>query len=142
MTVLKQNHFVNACIGLTILVSGCTAVGPNFEKPEAEVSDSWLEAHDPRIDTSSTAYKDWGTVFNDPILIELIERAYNQNLNQQGAGLRRLEARAQLGIATGLQYPQSQTVQGSYARSKSSVNAPPFSNLPDDVVDRISPTIN
>ncbi len=47
-----------------------------------------------------------------------------------------------MGIATGLQYPQSQTVQGSYARSKSSVNAPPFSNLPDDVVDRISPTIN
>ena len=131
-----------ASIALSLFVSGCAVVGPNFQKPEAEVSDSWLEAHDPRVDTSSTAYKDWWTVFNDPILIELIERAYNQNLNLQVAGLRILEARAQLGIATGLQYPQSQSAQGSYARSKSSVNAPPFSNLPDDVAGRIDPTIN
>jgi NodT family efflux transporter outer membrane factor (OMF) lipoprotein len=142
VTTLKQNHFLAACIGLTLLVSGCTAVGPDFKQPEADVSDSWLEAHDPRVDTSSEAYKDWWAVFNDPVLNELIERAYHQNLNLQVAGLRILEARAQLGIATGYQYPQSQSVQGSYARSKSSVNAPPFSNLPDDVADRISPTVN
>jgi len=129
-------------IGLVVLISGCTAVGPDFKKPEAEVSDSWLEAHDPRVDTSSTAYRDWWTVFNDPVLIGLIELAYKQNLNLQVAGLRILEARAQLGIATGLQYPQSQSVQGSYTRQRNSVNAPPFSNLPDDVVSRINPAID
>lgn len=142
MTILKENHFLYACISLTLLVSGCTAVGPDFKQPEADVSDSWLEAHDPRVDTSSAAYKDWWTVFNDPVLVSLIERAYKDNLNLQVAGLRILEARAQLGIATGYQYPQSQSVQGSYARSKSSINAPPFSNLPDVVENRIKPTVN
>jgi outer membrane protein TolC len=132
----------HAGIVLSLLMSGCAAVGPDFKQPETTVSDSWLEAHDPRVDTSSAAYKDWWTVFKDPVLIALIERAYKDNLNLQVAGLRILEARAQLGIATGLQYPQSQSVQGSYARSKSSVNAPPFSNLPDDVAGRIDPTIN
>ena len=140
--MLKRNTLRNISIGLTLLISGCAAVGPDFQKPEAKVSDSWLEAHDSQVDTSKAAYKDWWLVFDDPILVELIERAYRQNLNLQVAGLRILEARAQLGIATGLQYPQSQSVGASYARSKSSVNAPPFSNLPDDVVDRINPTIN
>ncbi len=127
-------------IALCVLVSGCATVGPDFEKPEADVADSWLEAHDPRVDTSSSAYQSWWEVFNDPVLNELIELAYNQNLNLQVAGLRILEARAQLGIATGSQYPQSQTVGASYARSTSSENAPPFSNLPPTL--DISNTVN
>ena len=125
---------------LCVLMAGCATVGPDFEKPEAEVADTWLEAHDPRVDTSSSAYKNWWEVFNDPVLNELIEMAYSQNLNLQVAGLRVLEARAQLGIATGWQYPQSQTVGASYARSRSSENAPPFSNLPPTL--DVSNTVN
>ena len=119
-----------AGVALCVVASGCTMVGPDFEQPEVEVADSWIEAHDPQVDTSADAYKDWWTVFNDPVLNELIEKAYTQNLNLQAAGLRILQARAQLGIATGLQYPQSQSLQASYTRSRSSENAPPFSNLP------------
>lgn len=77
---------------------GCAAVGPEFQKPEAEVADTWLEAHDPRVDTSSSAYQDWWAVFNDPVLDRLIAMAYAENLSLQVAGLRILEARAQLGI--------------------------------------------
>jgi len=54
-------------IALCVLVSGCATVGPDFEKPEADVADSWLEAHDPRVDTSSSAYQSWWEVFNDPV---------------------------------------------------------------------------
>jgi len=140
--MLNRNMLRNLSMVLPLLLSGCAAVGPDFEKPEVQVSDSWLEAHDPQVDTSIAAYKDWWLVFNDPILVDLIERAYKQNLNLQVAGLRILEARAQLGIATGMQYPQSQSVQGSYAHSKSSINAPPFSNLPSDVADRLDTNIN
>lgn len=140
--MLNRDSLRFVTILIPLLLSGCAAVGPDFAKPEAKVADSWLEAHDERVDTSSAAYQDWWKVFNDPVLENLIERAYDQNLNLQVAGLRILEARAQLGIATGLQYPQSQSVQGSYARQRSSVNAPPFSNLPDDVASRIDPTIN
>jgi len=48
-------------------------------------------------------------VFRDPALTRLVDQVYRQDLNQQIAGLRILEARAQLGIAVGLQYPQSQS---------------------------------
>ena len=44
--------------------------------------------------------------FNDPTLDRLVELAYQQNLPLQIAGLRIVEARAQLGVATGQQYPQ------------------------------------
>ncbi len=138
--MFDMNLLRTAGVALCVLVSGCATVGPDFEKPEAQVADSWLEAHDPRVDTSSSAYQSWWEVFNDPVLNGLIEMAYSQNLNLQVAGLRVLEARAQLGIATGLQYPQSQTVGASYARSRSSENAPPFSNLPPTL--DVSNTVN
>ncbi len=131
-----------ATLSLAIVITGCTTVGPDFEKPEAQVADSWLEAHDPRVDTSTTAYQDWWGVFNDPVLNKLITSAYEENLGLQIAGLRILEARAQLGIAVGLQYPQSQSVGGSYVRSESSENSPPFSNLPSDVADRIDTSVD
>ena len=125
-----------------LAIAGCTVVGPEFEKPEAPVADSWLSAEDPRINTAESEYEDWWRVFDDPVLAQLIDTAYQQNLSLQLAGLRILEARARLGIAVGTQYPQSQFVSGGYVRSKSSENAPPFSNLPPDVSSRIDTSIN
>jgi len=123
-----------------LLVTGCKTVGPDFEKPEAPVADTWLNAEDRRVDTSSAVYEDWWKVFEDPVLSSLIDTAYQQNLSLQVAGLRVMEARAQLGIATGLKYPQSQSVGGGYAYSRSSINAPPLSNLPDDVLQGVDRT--
>jgi NodT family efflux transporter outer membrane factor (OMF) lipoprotein len=129
-------------LGLTglFILAGCKTVGPDFEKPEAPVADNWLEAQDERVDTSSATYQDWWEVFNDPALSSLIDTAYQQNLSLQVAGLRVMEARAQLGIATGLKYPQSQSVGGGYAYSRSSINAPPLSNLPDDALQGVDRT--
>jgi NodT family efflux transporter outer membrane factor (OMF) lipoprotein len=125
----------------TVLVlSSCRTVGPDFEKPEAPVADNWLDAENQHVDTSSSNYKDWWSIFDDPVLSALIDKAYEQNLGLQIAGLRIMEARAQLGIATGLKYPQSQSVGGGYAYSRSSINAPPLSNLPDDVLQGIDRT--
>ncbi len=119
------------------LVTACKTVGPDFEKPEVPLADTWLEADNSNVDTSSTSYQDWWGVFEDPALTKLIDTAYQQNLSLQVAGLRVMEARAQLGIATGLKYPQSQSVGGGYAYSRSSINAPPLSNLPDNVLDGV-----
>jgi NodT family efflux transporter outer membrane factor (OMF) lipoprotein len=123
-----------------VLLAGCKTVGPDFEKPEAPVADSWLNAEDERVDTSTTAYQDWWEVFDDPALSKLIDTAYQQNLSLQVAGLRVMEARAQLGIATGLKYPQSQSLDGSYSYARQSINAPPLSNLPDDVLQNVDRT--
>ncbi len=137
-TILIRIAFPAVCL----LCAGCATVGPDFEQPEVEVADTWLEAGDPKVDTTQIAYQDWWQVFNDPILDQLIDNAYSQNLSLQVAGLRILEARAQLGFSTGLRYPQSQFVQAGYARSTSSENAPPFSNLPPAIGDNIDNTVN
>ena len=134
---MNTNLLFIAVLEACLLFAGCATVGPDFQQPEADVAGDWLEAEDPNIDTTQVAYQDWWTVFNDPILNELTARAYNQNLSLQVAGLRILEARARLGIASGLRYPQSQSVQASAARSRSSENAPPFSNLPPIIGDSI-----
>ncbi len=122
--------------------AGCTMVGPDFEKPETTTEDTWLETQDERVDTTQAVYEDWWQVFNDPVLTNLIAKAYDQNLSLQAAGLRILEARARLGFAVGLQYPQSQSIGTGVGRQKLSKNAPPLANLPDDVSDRASQGVN
>jgi NodT family efflux transporter outer membrane factor (OMF) lipoprotein len=70
------------------------------------------------LDTTHEEYSDWWGLFNDPVLSRLVEIAYAQNLTLRGAGVRVLEARAQLGIAIGELYPQQQqfTSRVSYLR--------------------------
>ena len=97
---------------LAFLVSGCM-IGPDFVKPDAPVEDGWTQEQDPRIKTEAADFREWWTVFNDPVLNNLIEMAYGQNLNLQIAGLRILEARAQLGVAIGSQFPQTQELNSS-----------------------------
>lgn len=121
-----------AIVGV-LFVAGCTIVGPDFERPETAVADEWLEAGDARVDTANVEYQNWWGIFEDPVLTQLIDKGYQQNLGLQVAGIRILEARAQFGIAVGLQYPQSQSVSAGYARSRLSENAPPLANLPADV---------
>jgi outer membrane protein TolC len=58
-------------------------------------------------------YRDWWTVFHDPMLNRLIRTAYDQNLSLVSAGTRVLQARAELGVAIGEFYPQIQQGNGS-----------------------------
>jgi len=76
------------------------------------VPETWLSADDASVITERSEHEAWWQVFQNPALTRLFDQVYRQNLNQQIAGLRILEARAQLGIAVGLQYPQSQSFGG------------------------------
>src|SRR5262244_1072703 len=91
--------------------AGCM-VGPNFRTPKATVSAKWSEADDARVTGESTSYRDWWKAFDDPVLDRLIERAYRENLPLRSAAVRVLQARAQLGIAIGEIYPQTQLAFG------------------------------
>jgi NodT family efflux transporter outer membrane factor (OMF) lipoprotein len=88
-------------------------VGPDFQRPKTMVSSNWLETRDPRVSTESARYRDWWQAFHDPVLDRLIERAYRENLSLRSAGVRVLQARAQLGIAIGEIFPQTQQAIGS-----------------------------
>jgi len=115
----------------TVLLGGCTTLGPDFVKPEVAEETTWLEK-DQEISSAAQKQTAWWKIFNDPVLNTLIETAYAQNLPLQIAGLRIYEARAQLGIAVGLQYPQTQTAGGSASAVGLSQNSPNYSGLSDD----------
>ena len=125
---------------MTLVAGGCTTgprewirnglkVGPNYAKPPAPVSDQWIDADNPNLIPQATDYSYWWRVFNDPVLDELVEAAYQENLPLKIAGMRVLEARAQLGVATGNLLPQQQRMTGGYQRSEMSENAYPFGDF-------------
>ena len=91
-----------------LLASGCTMVGPDFAKPDAPVAASWSDADGTKLIGEPPDDAEWWTAFGDPVLDQLVETAYRQNLPIRIAGIRVLEARAQLGIAAGNLYPQRQ----------------------------------
>ncbi len=112
-----------AGIALTLL-GGC-ALGPDFTTPEAPELKDWTST-DPVINRNDIGARNWWTTFHDPVLNDLIEKAYQQNPSLQIAGLRILESRAQLGIAKGNIYPQQQQAGGSATRNRISENAQGF----------------
>ena len=103
-------------------LAGCTTVGPDFETPEPEVSPAWQQTAFPG---GAEAQAAWWQTFSDPVLDALVEAAYRENYSLEIAGLRVLEARAQLGIAVGNQFPQLQQGRGGatyIAASKNTAN--------------------
>jgi NodT family efflux transporter outer membrane factor (OMF) lipoprotein len=92
-----------------LALSGCM-VGPDFKRPEVPVPPKWSTSDEARIATQTAADALWWKQFKDPVLDHLVDLAYGQNLPLQVAGLRIAEARAQLGVTTGKQWPQVQVV--------------------------------
>ena len=111
-------------IAVAIVFSGCAMVGPDYVKPTAQEPTQWLESSDPKIASKEVEFSNWWTVFNDPVIDKLVDAAYQQNLTLQIAGLRIYEARAELGIAFGSQYPQTQQGLGSASINQLSKHAP------------------
>src|SRR5215471_6843628 len=106
-------------VPVLLVFAGCM-VGPNFQRPKAAVSPTWQEAADPRVSTAAATYRSWWTAFNDPILDRLIQHAYRENLSLRQAGVRVLQARAQLGVAVGEIFPQTQQAIGSVQYNRTS----------------------
>jgi NodT family efflux transporter outer membrane factor (OMF) lipoprotein len=121
---------------LSLLASGCGLsqwahngfkVGPDYGcPPAAEVAENWIDIDDPRVIPCPPECPDWWSVFQDPVLNELVDAAYQQNLTLREAGLRVLEARAQRAIAAGNLLPQSQSIDGSYTREQISIVQQPY----------------
>lgn len=93
-------------------LTACVTVGPDFEKPVAEVPDAWSVPPEAGLQTTPLELVEWWKIFDDPVLDDLVETALRNNNTLEIAGLRVLEAQAQLGVATGLRYPQVQAAAG------------------------------
>lgn len=97
---------------LVFLLNSCAPVGPDFVKPVAEVPESWTQPEATPLSAPVPDLSTWWRTFNDPVLDNLVAIARQRNNNLEIAGLRVLEARAQLGVVTGSIYPQSQLTAG------------------------------
>ena len=91
-------------------LSGCVRLGPDFQSP----AEAWIKHWDtPALAHASQRaltpdLRQWWSVFNDPVLDRLIAESDAHNSDLKIAGLRVIEARAQLGIAQSTLYPQLQ----------------------------------
>ena len=95
-------------------------LGPDYEPPTAPTETDWLDDADSRVDSAvPVAPEWWKSAFGDPVLDQLVETALGENLSLRSAGLRVLQARQQLAIAVGDQYPQQQDVTGSAEKERS-----------------------
>jgi outer membrane protein, multidrug efflux system len=114
-----------AGLSLVVLLSGC-AVGPDFKRPEPAVPTQWSGTPQP-VATVPQAKSDqmltrWWTVFDDPVLNSLLERAAATNLDLKLAKAVIRQARAARGVAAGGLGPTLNT-SGAYQRSRTPLNA-------------------
>ncbi|MEY4565639.1 MAG: hypothetical protein RLY14_609 [Planctomycetota bacterium] len=118
---------LGSCL-LVVGVTGCRTprewkqngykVGPNYHRPEEPIADSWIDSTDPRLISQKSDLAAWWTHLNDPILDQLVQNAYQQNLGIREAAFRVLQARAELSIIQGRFFPQQQFVDGGFTEQK------------------------
>jgi NodT family efflux transporter outer membrane factor (OMF) lipoprotein len=101
-------------IGMALmgLALGACTVGPEYVPPKAPTLPDWSVAEEEGLSDAPHELVQWWRVFEDPVLDDLVDGARRNNNTLELAGLRVLEARAQLGVATGAQYPQAQVIAG------------------------------
>jgi NodT family efflux transporter outer membrane factor (OMF) lipoprotein len=100
-------------------LSGCMRVGPDFQPQHEAWSEHWSSASIDQVTQQATEpdVRQWWLIFGDPNLERLMAVADANNGDLKIAGLRVLEARAQLGIALAGQYPQVQQVNADVLAS-------------------------
>jgi len=123
-------------VAIVVLLLGGCMVGPDYTRPTATVADAWLGTDGTQVaSTPDVDHGEWWRAFGDPTLDDLMERAWEQNLPLEAAGLRVLEAIARRGVAIGQLYPQSQEAGISYQRTRISENGAQFAPFLDPSFD-------
>jgi len=105
------------------LLAGC-AVGPNYKRPAASVPTDYRAAVPaPTLPISSLGNENWWQVYQDPVLVQLIHSALQQNYDVRIAATRVLEAQAQLGITRADQLPSANLGANIYTQQNAKVSS-------------------
>lgn len=104
-----------------VLLSGCAAVGPNYQQPELAAPVQWSETQAPAVPAPHLDQFAWWQAFNDPILNSLIDQADQSNLDLAQARARIVQARSSLTIAGAARLPELNT-SGLLTRSDYGTN--------------------
>jgi len=96
-------------------LAGC-AVGPNYRRPPVAVPDQYY-AERATAEAQSLADLPWWRLFDDPLLVNLIDQALTHGFDAQIAAARVDEARARYGVARSQFFPQVD-YQAGFQRAK------------------------
>ena len=89
----------------SMMLSGCIKLGPDFSPMDSKhIPKEWKQNY------KHSSIVRWWRLFGDSKLNTLVQKAFNQNLDLQSAGLKIIQSRAILGISQGMQFPQVQTL--------------------------------
>ncbi len=106
-------------IVIASLLLSCIKVGPDYETLETKMPDEWYETITYGLNEGTANLETWWTVFNDPILNDLISEAHEGNLDLKQAAERVIQARTQVKFTVGDYFPIVQG-QGSIEKSRES----------------------
>jgi NodT family efflux transporter outer membrane factor (OMF) lipoprotein len=121
---IHRGGFCILLIALVLASHGCIRVGPDFSPPPLQLEKNWRDAKEQQQKNRTGEYHDWWRLFKDPCLDRIIETACRENLTLLIAGVRVIEARAQLAAAVGKWFPQTQQLFGSAAWTRRSARSP------------------
>jgi NodT family efflux transporter outer membrane factor (OMF) lipoprotein len=104
-----QFTFLAVILAASLLsISGCTTVGPDYKPPKTAAPTNWTSELQGGLTGAAAAtnlLERWWTVFSDPILADLMERARAGNLDLRQAEARVREARSRRGMAKAALFP-------------------------------------
>ncbi len=108
---------------------GCK-VGPTYSVPATNQKQVWSFQGNPHLEGEPANATTWWQHFQDPVLNGLVAQTLEQNLTLRESGKRIEEATARRGIVAGNLFPQVQTANGSYSKSRLSSNTANFFSFP------------
>jgi multidrug efflux system outer membrane protein len=109
-------------LAFVVLFAGC-AVGPNYKRPTVNVPTDYRDGMAAQATTaSSLGNEKWWDVYQDPVLLQLIHTALQQNYDVRIAATRVLQAQAQLGIARANQFPTASVGAGISSEQNAKVS--------------------
>ena len=107
------------------MLAGCATVGPDYVKPDIKAPQTWNTGIS-KGTGGATASQDnlasWWKNLNDPVLVNLIDIAIQNNKDLKKARSRIREARAERGVVEARLYP-SASGSGSYTLSRTEKNS-------------------
>jgi NodT family efflux transporter outer membrane factor (OMF) lipoprotein len=120
---IYSKNFWPVLIGvITMTLSGCFAVGPDYKTPDLSAPPEWSRSLQGGVTAATPdkqALAQWWSTLGDPDLSNLIERATTGNLDLKTAQARVREARARRGVAQAGLFP-TLDAGGSATRSRGS----------------------
>jgi len=111
-----MNNFLEKTVFASLIFALCGCmVGPDFEKPNADLGGEWSQQVNGKILTDGDKIKkfsedelvQWWKIFNDSHLTSLIERAFESNLDLSVARAKIIQARSTLGITQSGFFPSA-----------------------------------